>query len=648
MDIAAILLTFLSKLLYDFDHELDRLPLVQALLLMTYWYETPDDQKDTWHWMGVAISLSHTIGLHRNPDKSMALDGKGKKLWKRVWWSCVMRDRLVALGMRRPTRIKSEDCDVPMLTLEDFDFDMDVSNIPLFSEEGDTYEQATSRQRQLAILCIEKAKLCICISHILTAQYSVLNTNQGSLAADGSTKTTMVLLPKAQDKDSCEVHKCDESLQDWVHGLSEEAVYRPVRGGDEPVDDTLGLHRSLLHMVYYTTVSALHRPQVLPSAPAPWPSRNINAALQEISHRKVRQAATEITRLAAELIDLNLVRYLPTSAVTVMLPAIIIHLLDIKSSHQATRERSIEGFNVCMQVMHGLRASYASADYATHFLEAAIRKAGINISNTRRWRQPESQLQAQSTSPMSQRVRRRRSNKMIIRPSKGLSSKTLTPPPDHITILGDGNLEINPDGGDYILNEHPNANNFFSNSLAGLESSCNTYNSNVDTTDNSNNNNLNLDEDTTLQLKLESFLATTPPPPSSEGMVDHDMLDEEATPDMLFSATTPPPASITIPSEDEYYNNHANPENSPATSIDPMLGRDIDPFLGHYEDVAELSLKGNGENVNNGKCFFNSAWGGIVNEDFMRHTGGAFGHGGWMEDMEGVGNGGDYELEDVN
>ena len=155
------------------------MPLVQALLLMTYWYETPDDQKDTWHWMGVAISLSHTIGLHRNPTKSLALDGKGKKLWKRVWWSCVMRDRLVALGMRRPTRIKSEDCDVPMLTLEDFDIDIDVSNIPLFSEEGETYEQAINRQRQLSIMCIEKAKLCICISHVLTAQYSVLNTNQG-------------------------------------------------------------------------------------------------------------------------------------------------------------------------------------------------------------------------------------------------------------------------------------------------------------------------------------------------------------------------------------------------------------------------------------------------------------------------------------
>jgi hypothetical protein len=54
-------------LLYDFDYESDRLILIQALLLMIYWYETPDDQKDTWHWMGMAISLAYTIGLHRNP-----------------------------------------------------------------------------------------------------------------------------------------------------------------------------------------------------------------------------------------------------------------------------------------------------------------------------------------------------------------------------------------------------------------------------------------------------------------------------------------------------------------------------------------------------------------------------------------------------
>lgn len=225
--------------------------LVQAILLMTYWYETPDDQKDTWHWMGVAISLSHTIGLHRNPENS-SMDPDRKKLWKRIWWSCFMRDRLVALGMRRPTRINSEDCDVPMLTLSDFSIDMgsgEEDSAFWSYEERQKNEAEMCRQRALAILCIQKAKLCVAISRVLSAQYSVLNTNQGSLAPDGSTRTTMMLLPKKLDPECCQVASCDALLAKWAQELPEEAVYRPAEA-NAPVDKVLALHRNLLHMCY--------------------------------------------------------------------------------------------------------------------------------------------------------------------------------------------------------------------------------------------------------------------------------------------------------------------------------------------------------------------------------------------------------------
>lgn len=44
-----------GQLLYDFDYDNDRVDLVSSLLLLTYWYETPEDQKDTWHWMGTSL-----------------------------------------------------------------------------------------------------------------------------------------------------------------------------------------------------------------------------------------------------------------------------------------------------------------------------------------------------------------------------------------------------------------------------------------------------------------------------------------------------------------------------------------------------------------------------------------------------------------
>jgi len=42
----------------------------------------------------------------------MALDGKGKKLWKRVWWGSV-RGRLIAIGVRRP-RVKTAMANVDL------------------------------------------------------------------------------------------------------------------------------------------------------------------------------------------------------------------------------------------------------------------------------------------------------------------------------------------------------------------------------------------------------------------------------------------------------------------------------------------------------------------------------------------------------
>ena len=327
--------------------------------------------------MGVATSVAHTIGLHRNPDNTN-LDSKRVKLWKRIWWSTYMRDRLIALGMRRPTRIKSEDFDVPMLTLDDFEIAPLPESVTCLQADCKVVRDVDS-QRQLAIMCIEKARLCLCISHVLSKQYCVLNNNHG-LQND---RTTMMLLPKKLDPATSEVKTCDEELQKWVNELPEEAKYTDKPSGEAAID----LARALLHMVFFTTLSALHRPQVLPNSqggPASAPSREDAGEpdVLDASRRNVRRAASAITSIAQRLDAGGLVKYLPTTGVTVLLPAIIIHLLDIKAPEEETRRSSLRGFCQCMAVMGKLRDLYAAADYSVAFLEAAIRKAGIHVAPT--------------------------------------------------------------------------------------------------------------------------------------------------------------------------------------------------------------------------------------------------------------------------
>lgn len=408
-----------TRLLYDFDIEVDRISLIQSLLLMTYWYETPDDQKDSHHWMGIAVSLSHTIGLHRNPEKSSTMDGPRQRMWKRIWWCTYMRDRLVALGMRRPTRIKDKDFDVPMLKLDDFELEI-LPDGPSCMPADCTYLRDAEKQRQLAVMCIEKAKLCICVSHVLSVQYSVLHNNHGVLSEEGSTRTTMMLVAKKLDPALNDVQACDEELEQWKENLSEEAKYIEPRWADiDSGKADLVLNRSLLHMIYNATLSALHRPQVLPSTAMP--PRSMQADQLEISRKAVRLAATQITSIAHSLYNYDLVRLLPTTGITTLLPAIIIHLLDIKAPDEVTRKNSLQGFCQCMQIMAKMRDIYAAADYSTAFLEAAIRKAEIVLP---------------------QRTNELKESRQVITSAQGLmdagkhmssnqeSGGALTPPPD--------------------------------------------------------------------------------------------------------------------------------------------------------------------------------------------------------------------------
>ncbi|POS71398.1 cutinase transcription factor 1 beta [Diaporthe helianthi] len=403
-----------ARLLYDFDYDSNRLVLVQALLLMTYWYETPDDQKDTWHWMGVAISLAHTIGLHRNPDNN-TMPPRRQRLWKRIWWSCFMRDRLIALGMRRPTRIKDEDFDVPMLHEGDFEIDVLPKGNDLLPPDC-TVIRNTDMQRQLAEMCVQKAKLCVLISHMLKAQYSVLIRDR---LESERTNTTMMLLPNKSLDNLGAVEQVDRELAAWATALPPSCQYRTLVPYDiQDGRSTIAVQRNLLHMVYQTTTSALHRPLFLPTSPLQPPQAS--RAVQEASRDKVKNAATQITRMAAEMYYYRLAKFLPTTGVTVVLPAMIIHLVEYKHPDFERRKEAQRGFHQCMQVMVKLREIYAAADFAAGFLESALKKAAIHDPDRMR-----GASEVASTAPTASTVVDMR----IATPASPFA-RPATPPPD--------------------------------------------------------------------------------------------------------------------------------------------------------------------------------------------------------------------------
>lgn len=91
---------------------------------MSFWSDGQrhETHKQTWHWISIAVALAQTAGLNQNPE-SLALPQRKKSLRKRLWWCCFLRDRVVSLYMSRPMRVRDEEFDVPLPTIEDLEID---------------------------------------------------------------------------------------------------------------------------------------------------------------------------------------------------------------------------------------------------------------------------------------------------------------------------------------------------------------------------------------------------------------------------------------------------------------------------------------------------------------------------------------------
>ncbi|KAM6529435.1 hypothetical protein FALCPG4_007571 [Fusarium falciforme] len=381
-----------ARLLYDQDCESDRMALLQAVLLMTFWYERPEDEKETWYWTGIALSLAQVLGLHRNPEH-LDVSPEMKCLRKRIWWSCFVRDRLLALGLRRPARIRVDDFDVPPLTFDDFNIETleddllrYIGPLPLADD--------TPTKASICHCFIELTHLCVYIGDILSTQYSTLSNP----TSESKEHAAMMVLPKKSAEQLQELEKCDKKLESWLQNLNPVCQYKVGQRDQDKSHRILHLHQAQLQMIHLAATVVLHRPRALQPSSGSGEDR---ASVRQ-SRNKVANAAAGITEVVYDLYCDNQLRFAPTSAISALLSATLIHLIDVRSSGSEVRYASIGRFYQCWQALHHLRGMYASADHAVWFLEAAIRKTNVQIPMLNLL--PSSTKRQQSHRPRSRRT----------------------------------------------------------------------------------------------------------------------------------------------------------------------------------------------------------------------------------------------------
>lgn len=225
---AATLLYQRVKALYDADYEEDRVTIVQALMLMGWYWEDPSRvPKNVFYWNGLAIAVAQGCGMHRS-TKNSRLSISDQRLWTRIWWTLYTRDRSVAVALGRPAHISLEGSDVEMVCEDDFIEDQD--------------EQPNTLHVQFFL---QYVKLCEIMDMILFQNYSVS--------------------PKAQRGRAMALTQCDLALAEWLQHCAPELRWNQSRYSFWP---------AYLNCVYNTASCLLHRAHL-----PPVPSRPLNCSL---------------------------------------------------------------------------------------------------------------------------------------------------------------------------------------------------------------------------------------------------------------------------------------------------------------------------------------------------------------------------------
>ncbi|KAG9499416.1 hypothetical protein J7337_007872 [Fusarium musae] len=363
------------RILYSLNYESDRMTLIQSLLLLSHWYDGPDDDKDTWHWMGIVLTNAQVGGLHRDPEH-LKISQEEKKLRRRLWWCCLMRDRLLALGIRNPPRLRDDEYNVRPLTLDDFDLSSPSTNLDtIFHRSKAPYPNSEKRQ-SLAVMCIELSNLCVYIGRTLSTLYTVMGNYLGGVEYTQQSTTG----PDRSAEQAKSLAERSTELKTWLENQNIHSRYIPKPATRQPdtnitdglrVDEILRLHQAQLRLIYLTALGALHRPQVFCYGP----KNNDNA----VSRGNVTDTAVEMTKLAFNLQRDNQLRFLPTLAVPAYLAVTLVHLFNTCSDEEEARSLSLGRLYQCVNVLQQLQEMYTSADYAMQFLNSILKNTGLHV-----------------------------------------------------------------------------------------------------------------------------------------------------------------------------------------------------------------------------------------------------------------------------
>ncbi|OAL19718.1 hypothetical protein AYO20_11590 [Fonsecaea nubica] len=318
------------KALYDFDIERSSLARAQGALLMTFHVPLNQPQINT-YWLSVAIHLAKVAGADHFSTYAGRDPARHNQL-KRVWWCCIIRDRTMALGLRRPINILSASFEEIWPLLTDHD---------LKSEIGRSCVRGTSAKLRLLHSLSALCKLCVVLCPILQLLYP----------SDGV----------RCDKDRLELLKgiyiYTEELNEWHDGVASSMRVHDPR--DKSFNVVI-LFTNLLTIYFQSAKAALCNYRIMLTVNEP---AEYNFERLQIKN-ELQVALRGIAQSLRAIIDADMITFSPISMVAFLALPSICYNLDLSNNATTQKAASTSGANIYQDFLRVLQLRYEGTDRA--------------------------------------------------------------------------------------------------------------------------------------------------------------------------------------------------------------------------------------------------------------------------------------------
>ncbi|EGW33256.1 uncharacterized protein SPAPADRAFT_136216 [Spathaspora passalidarum NRRL Y-27907] len=307
-----------AKALYETNYESDPVSIIQTIILIGSYWDGPEDvTKNSFYWTRVAVGLAQGFGFQRDVSNSRNLTCSEKKLWRRIWWCLFEKDRNVAIAFGRPIVIDLNDCDVPMLTLDDFNEDDPELGIVSPYPVNETQ----------ALYFIHLVKLAEITGIIIKHQYSVKSESM-----------------KLKNVFSIIEH-CDMLMGIWFTNLPPQLVFSLTDNA------TQNFYSCLLNAQYYNRLYLIHRSNLIRMAKSSSTNpNNYKYPSWGISF----QSARMISIISKILLDRDQIKYVPSMYVYITFSALVMLIYHVDSANTVIASTASDSLYVSRSVLKEL------------------------------------------------------------------------------------------------------------------------------------------------------------------------------------------------------------------------------------------------------------------------------------------------------